>query len=154
MVLVQGEASASLDVDTVLESLRRHCPGTELLDGDYGASRISRLAGMLGALGEATNSAVLESARATLRTLGVTRQIRIPLRGGWELVGTVRESGITLANQHELPQEALTPVLAALAEVPQLRGRVSVTGLECTAQHRPSQQFKKRAWWKFWQRGT
>jgi hypothetical protein len=151
MAFVQAKATGALNPDAVLSSLRQYCPGTEVLDADYCASRMARLAEMLRTLGEPSNNRVFESAMAAAGKLGVTRQIRVPLREGEELVGTIHMSGLLLSTKQALSSEAVAPLLAALASVPQLQVSVSLAGLYDRSMPHPSRQPKKRPWWKFWQ---
>src|SRR5207244_2678469 len=86
MAFVHARSEAPIDFDVIFASLQQHCPGTELLDGDYGGSRIARLVEISRVLGESENNPVIARALETTRKLGQTRRIRVPLSDGAELI--------------------------------------------------------------------
>jgi hypothetical protein len=172
MALVHGKSDGTLDFDAVVASLARQCPGTELLEGDYCATRIARLTEMCCALGEPAKNPVLERTIDASRKLGVTRQIRVPLQGDVELLGTVNQGGLLLTTKQPLRLATLAPVLAALAEFTTLqikvRGVVSERIKHTKVMHAPEYprceifldadddtsggqpQPKNKPWWRFW----
>src|SRR5437879_3820610 len=81
MPFVLGKSDGPLDFDAVFACLSRHFPGTEILDGDYCASRIARLVEIYRKLGEPVTNPVVDGTVEAARKLGRTRQIRVPLNG-------------------------------------------------------------------------
>src|SRR5262249_2051431 len=132
MAFVHARSEGPLDFDSIFASLKQHCPGTEVLDADYCASRISKLVEMSRVLGKSEDSPVVSRALETARKLGQTRRIRVPLGDGGELVGTVSQGALLLTSKKPLASETLSPVLAALGKFAQLQVRVELAtvGLE------------------------
>jgi hypothetical protein len=169
MALVDARSEAPIDFDSIFASLKQHCPGTELLDDDYGASRIARLVEMSRALGKSEYDPVISRALETTRKLGQTRRIRVPLADGSELVGTVSQGVLLLVSKEPVPSETLAPVLAALRTFAQLHVKVSLESepkkfelyvkvglemepakIEAVRSQSPYSPRAKRPWWKFW----
>jgi hypothetical protein len=119
-MFVLGKLDGLLDFDAVFASLSRHCPGTELLDDDYYATRIARSIELFHRLGKPTDNHVVACTIEASRKLGRTRQIRVTLSGA-ALVGTVSQTGVLLATKQVVVSSAITPVLTALAEIAGLK---------------------------------
>src|SRR5713101_7859930 len=107
MAFVHARSEAPIDFDSIFASLKQHCPGTELLDDDYGASRIARLVEISRVLGKSENNPVISRALETTRKLGQSRRIRVPLSDGGELVGTVTQGALLLASKKPVAAETL-----------------------------------------------
>jgi hypothetical protein len=114
-----------LEFDAIFACLSRAFPGTDVVDGDYCATVISRLADIARTRSEPDNR--LTHARETARKLGLTRQVRVPLDGGVQLLGTISNAKLLLSTTQPISIEALDPVRAALAEFPVLR--INIGGL-------------------------
>ena len=159
MAFVHARSEGPIDFDSIFASLKQHCPGTELLDADYCASRISKLVEISRGLGKSEDNPVVLRALETARKLGQTRRIRVPLGDGGELVGTISQGGLLLTSKKPLAAETLAPVLAALGKFAQLQVKVELAtvGLEpvpkqyesAYSENRYSPQVRK-PWWKFW----
>jgi len=168
MAFVHARSEGPLDFDSIFASLKQHCPGTEVLDADYCASRISKLVEMSRGLGKSEDNPVVSRALETARKLGQTRRIRVPLGDGGELVGTISKGGLLLTSKKPLAAETLSPILAALGKYAQLQVKVELAtepkqyepvkvGLEpepkmyepVYSENRCSPEVKK-PWWKFW----
>jgi len=168
MAFVHARSEGPIDFDLIFASLKQHCPGTEVLDADYCASRISKLVEMSRVLGKLEDNPVVSRALETARKLGQTRRIRVPLGDGGELVGTVSQGGLLLTSKKPLASETLSPVLAALGKFAHLQVRVELesepkqyepvkVGWEPQPKrHEPvysesrSSPRVRKSWWKFW----
>jgi hypothetical protein len=168
MAFVHARSEGPIDFDSVFASLSQHCPGTQLLDSDYGASRVAKLMEMSRSLGKTENNPVVSRALEATRKLGQTRQILVPLSDGGELVGTVSQGALLLASKDPIAAEVLAPVLAALEGFAQLHVKVSLEAVpqkfepvwvkmpfqgeesEKTDRQKKEPVRVKKPWWKFW----
>jgi hypothetical protein len=168
MAFVHARSEGPIEFDSIFASLKQHCPGTELLDADYCASRISKLVEMSRVLGKSEDNAVVSRALETARKLGQTRRIRVPLGDGGELVGTVSQGGLLLTSKKPLAPETLGPILAALGKFAQLQVEVELESepkqyqpVRVVLQTEPNKYEPvysenryslrvKKPWWKFW----
>ena len=154
MAFVHARSEGPIDFDSLFASLNRHCPGTELLDGDYCASRISKLVEISRRLGKTEDNPVVSRALETTRKHGQTRQIRVPLPHGGELVGTVSQSALLLTSKKPMAAEEVSPVLAALESFPRLQVRADLETepkkYEPVYLERRCFRRVKKRWWKSW----
>jgi len=154
MAFVHARSETPIDFESVFASLNQHCPGTELLDDDYCASRIARLVEMSRLAGKTDDNPVVSRALETTRKLGQTRRIRVPLPDGGELVGTISQGALLLASRKPVAASALSPVLAALEGISQLQVKVNLESepqrFEPVFLERRYAPRAKKPWWRFW----
>jgi len=122
---ILGKCGVGFDFERLVEELCAAIPGTKVTNTDDSTDRIARQGEITRQLGTLTSSHPVDSGGEAARRRGVRCEVEIPLGEAVWLKGTIGKTGVVLATDGDLSEDAIRPVLDVLERYPELKLQTS-----------------------------
>ena len=130
MAFISAKSETPLDFPAVVACLKRHFPGTEVIDQDYAATIIRQITAKELQTDRANKDPLFEQIKQKAQLIGPSWRIVISLSQGRQFSGTVSKHAVMISSLQPVELEVIFAVQDALGEIEGLQSDIGGLPLE------------------------